>query len=90
MKNVWATPRFLFNEYHVGFFLGPNWIKHDADHSPPSSAEVQNAWSCNSMPPYTFMACRGIIHFTLSLKELNETKKMFSWAHWFPGWYKRT
>jgi hypothetical protein len=28
----------------------------EADHSPPSSAEVKNAWSCISPPQYVFMA----------------------------------
>jgi hypothetical protein len=28
----------------------------EADHSPPSSAEVKNAWSYTSIPQYTFMA----------------------------------
>jgi len=28
----------------------------EADHSPPSSAEVKNAWSCTSTPPYVFTA----------------------------------
>jgi hypothetical protein len=28
---------------------------HEADHSPSSSAEVKNAWSYTSTPPYTFM-----------------------------------
>jgi len=31
------------------------WIKRpvcEADHSPPSSAEVENAWSYTSTPPY--------------------------------------
>jgi hypothetical protein len=30
------------------------WVKqlgHEADHSPPSSAEVKNAWSYTSTPP---------------------------------------
>jgi hypothetical protein len=27
----------------------------EADHSPPSSAEVKNAWSCTSTHPYVFM-----------------------------------
>jgi len=25
--------------------------KREADHLPPSSAEVKNAWSCTSTPP---------------------------------------
>jgi hypothetical protein len=28
----------------------------EADHSPPSSAEVKNTWSYNSIPQYVFMA----------------------------------
>jgi hypothetical protein len=34
------------------------WIKRpgrEADHSPPPSAEVKNAWSYTSTPPYIFM-----------------------------------
>jgi hypothetical protein len=31
--------------------LGVKWPGHEADHSPPSSAEVKNAWSCTSTPP---------------------------------------
>jgi hypothetical protein len=27
------------------------------DHSPPSTAEVKNEWSCNSKPPNAFMVC---------------------------------
>jgi hypothetical protein len=30
--------------------------RREADHSPPSSAEVKNAWSYTSTPPYVFMA----------------------------------
>jgi hypothetical protein len=29
----------------------------EADHSPPSSAEVKHAWSYTSVPQYVFMAC---------------------------------
>jgi hypothetical protein len=28
----------------------------EADYSPPSNAEVENAWSCISIPQYAFMA----------------------------------
>jgi hypothetical protein len=28
---------------------------HEADYKPPSSAEVKNAWSYNSIPQYVFM-----------------------------------
>jgi hypothetical protein len=29
---------------------------HEADHSPPASAEVRNAWSYASTPPHVLMA----------------------------------
>jgi hypothetical protein len=51
-----------------GFALGPiqphmewlprvlsidiKWLWYEADHSPPSSAEVKNEWSFTSIPPY--------------------------------------
>jgi len=31
--------------------LGVKWPGLEADHSPPSSAEVKIAWSCTSNPP---------------------------------------
>jgi len=31
--------------------------RRETDHSPPSSAEVMNAWSYTSTSPYIFMAC---------------------------------
>jgi hypothetical protein len=36
--------------------LGVKWPGRKADHSPPSSAEVNNAWSYTSTPQYIFMA----------------------------------
>jgi hypothetical protein len=36
--------------------LGVKWLGHEADHSPPSSAKVKNAWSYTSTPQYVFMA----------------------------------
>jgi hypothetical protein len=36
--------------------LEVNWPGREADHSPPSSAEVKNAWSYTSTPQYAFMA----------------------------------
>jgi hypothetical protein len=38
------------------FSLVVKWPEREADHSPPSSAEVRNAWSYNSTPQYAFMA----------------------------------
>jgi hypothetical protein len=34
----------------------------EADHSPPFSAEVKNAWSYISSPPYVFMALFLVKH----------------------------
>jgi hypothetical protein len=34
-----------------GFSLGLKRLEREADHSPPSSAEVKNAWSYTSTPP---------------------------------------
>jgi hypothetical protein len=36
--------------------LGVKWLGCEADHSPPSSAEINNAWSNTSTPQYTFIA----------------------------------
>jgi len=32
-----------------------NWLGHEADHSPPCSAEVKAAWHDTSTLPYTFV-----------------------------------
>jgi hypothetical protein len=50
--------------------------RREADHSPPSNAEVKNAWSYTSTPQYAFMAwcsVKAIIHiiiFDLSISYL--------------------
>jgi len=35
--------------------LGKKWPGREADHSPPISAEIHNAWSYNSTPEHVFM-----------------------------------
>lgn len=40
----------------------------EADHSPPTSAAVKNAWRCTSTPPYISMACRLMKHNYSSLR----------------------
>jgi hypothetical protein len=46
-----------------GSFPGGKAAGHEADHSPPSSAEVKNAWSYTSTPQYVFMAwCQGQLY----------------------------
>jgi hypothetical protein len=39
-----------------GFFLGVKRPGSDADHSPPTSAEVKKTWIYTSTNPYVFMA----------------------------------
>jgi hypothetical protein len=34
---------------------------HEADHSPPSRAMVQNTWSCNSTPQYVFLEWYSLV-----------------------------
>jgi hypothetical protein len=38
------------------------WPDHEAEHSPPPSAKVNNAWSYASIPPYIFMAWYLVKH----------------------------
>jgi hypothetical protein len=44
---------------------------HEADHSPPSSAEIENDWSCTSTAAYVFMVCRGTCTFAFALQHIN-------------------
>jgi hypothetical protein len=37
--------------------LGVKWQGREADHSPPTSAEVKKRWFYTSTPAYAFMAC---------------------------------
>jgi hypothetical protein len=51
------------------FVLGVRRPGHEADHSPPPSVEVRNAWSYTSTPPYVFMTWYLVKHggnFTFS------------------------
>jgi hypothetical protein len=45
-----------------GTFHGVKWPESEADHPPPSRAEVNKAWSYNSTPPYAFMAWYLVKH----------------------------
>jgi hypothetical protein len=36
--------------------VGVKWLGHEADHLPPSYAEVKNAWGYTNTPPYVFIA----------------------------------
>jgi hypothetical protein len=39
-----------------GFFSRGKVAGDEADHSPPTSAEVKKTWMYTSTPPYVFMA----------------------------------
>jgi hypothetical protein len=50
--------------------LGVKWPGHEADHSPPSSAEIKNAWRYTSTLQYVSMAWGLVKHrdnFTFTL-----------------------
>jgi hypothetical protein len=43
-----AYPSLLYNAYQEDLFPGEKWSGCEADHSPPSSAEVKNVWCYTS------------------------------------------
>jgi len=46
-------------------FLGVRWLGHEADHSPTSSNELKNEWSCTSTPICLHGIKRDNFTFTL-------------------------
>jgi hypothetical protein len=50
-----------------GSFPGVKWPEREAEHSPPSSAKVKNAWSCTS---------------TLPIPALGPTQPPIQWVTW--------
>jgi hypothetical protein len=61
----------LRHRFQTGFGPPMKWVPgvkrpgHETDHSPPSNAEVKNAWSCDSIPQYVFMAWCVVKHRTI-------------------------
>jgi len=53
---LWGPPSLLSNGYQGFFPWGVRMPEREADHSPKSSVEVENAWSYISTPQYVFMA----------------------------------
>jgi hypothetical protein len=47
---LWGPPILLSNGHQGGLSLGVKRPGREADHSPPTSAKVQNAWSYTSTP----------------------------------------
>jgi hypothetical protein len=64
-----GPPTILSTEYG-GLFPRGKAAGREAEHLTPFSAEVRNAWSCNSSPQYVFIACCLVKHrdsFTFTL-----------------------
>jgi hypothetical protein len=54
---LWGPPSLLSNGYQGLFWEGGGKQQvHEADHSPPTSAEVKKMWIYTSTPPYAVMA----------------------------------
>jgi hypothetical protein len=43
------------NDLSIWISPGVKQLGHEADHSPPTSAEVNNMWIYTSTPPYVFI-----------------------------------
>jgi hypothetical protein len=68
--NICGLPGLLLY-WNLGLFsLGVKGPGRETEHFPQFSADVHNAWSCTSTPPYTFMACRTVLLY-LHLPSLN-------------------
>jgi hypothetical protein len=52
----WGPPNLLFNGYRGLFSPGVKRPGREAEHSPPTSAEVKIMWSYKSTPPNDFIA----------------------------------
>jgi hypothetical protein len=53
---LWGSLGLLSNAYRGALSPGVKWPGREADHSPPTNAEVKKMWFCTSTPPYAFMA----------------------------------
>jgi hypothetical protein len=69
--------------------LGVKWPVREAEHSPPSSAQVKNSWSYASTPQYVFMAWCLVKHrdnftfLTLPHPKANLEAKIRLFTHLF-------
>jgi hypothetical protein len=66
LDGLWGGLRVRVGKRFFSFPLPPNrgskvqWLGREADHSPPTSAEVKNTWIYTSSAPYVFKANRLI------------------------------
>jgi hypothetical protein len=69
--------------------LGVKRRGREADHSPPSSAEVKNAWSLPPLPQYAFMAWCLVKHrdnFTFTFYLYEYVSKLITYASSHKCW----
>jgi hypothetical protein len=52
---LWGPLSLLSNGYRGALFPGVKRPGREADHSPPTSAEVKKTWVYTSTPPYVYM-----------------------------------
>jgi hypothetical protein len=64
--------------------LGIKWPVHEADHSPPSSAEVKNAWSYTSIPPIFMVWCLITIEYISVGQYLDKHRDKFTFTRQWP------
>jgi hypothetical protein len=64
--------------YPMAFSLGVKRQEREADHSPPSSAEVKNAWNCTSTTPIRLnvVNAQGKIYLYLMSISFWDTEKL--------------
>jgi hypothetical protein len=94
----WGPPNLLPNRYQGALSLEVKLPGREADHSPPSSAQVKNAWSYTSTPP---MRLSGVVlraqgKFTLPVpyssytlgrtQTMNRPTASECWLHSCPAW----
>jgi hypothetical protein len=53
---LWGPPNLLSNVNGRALFPGLKRSGHEADHSPPTSAEMKKTWIYTSIHPYAFIA----------------------------------
>jgi hypothetical protein len=59
---------------HILWVPCVNEPERDANHSPASSAEGKNGWSCTSTLLYAFRACKGQRYFLFTCRKAREKK----------------
>jgi hypothetical protein len=61
-NRFWNPPSLLSSVFQGALSLGVKRPGYEADHSPPSSAEVKNAWSYTSTPPIPLFSSNAKRH----------------------------